>query len=152
MIKSVILVAVLLLALCYSAFFLMWNAEAKADVYTANVGGLQLHIPAVPVGFLPIVGALIGAFVMAVAAWGPWAAQRKATKLAEARLEKAIEKFNEQKGRLIARNEDIARLEARIEELEGLEVEEPLEELETADEDALEVPEAPVEDAELEGV
>ena len=55
---------------------------------------------------------------MAIAAWGPWAAQRRAAKEAEAKLQKAVDRFNEQKGRLAERNEEIQRLQARIAELE----------------------------------
>ena len=118
MIKSIIVVVVLLAGLCYSAFFLTWNSETKVDLVTLRAGGDPFWIQAVPVGFLPLAGLVIGALIMAVAAIGPWAAQRRAAKLAEAKLAKAVEKFNEQKGRLSARAEEIARLEARIAELE----------------------------------
>ncbi len=139
MVKSIVLVAVLLVGLAYSAFFLNWNSGTKVDLVTWDLFGDQYHIPGVPAGFLPIFGAVIGAAVMAIAAWLPWAHQRTATRTAEARLQKAIDKFNEQKGLLRTRNDRIAALETRVAELEAtaapvppMEAPEPIETLSAA--------------------
>jgi hypothetical protein len=111
-IRSIAIVAVLLVALLYAASFLMWNATAKADIVTWNLGE-TLWVGGVPVGFLPLLGAIIGAAMMAVAAWAPWAGQRAATAAAEAKLQRAMAKLNEQKRALAARDEQIARLTAQ---------------------------------------
>jgi hypothetical protein len=118
-VRSIILVALLLVGLLYASLFLMWNAETKVDLVTWGSMGGPLWIGGVPAGFLPLVGAIIGAAVMAIAAWLPWAAQRKATRSAEAKLAKVIEKFNEQKKLLAARKQELADLQARVDQLEG---------------------------------
>jgi hypothetical protein len=51
---------------------------------------------------------------MAVAAWAPWAAQRATARAANAKLARAIEKFNELKQRLAARDRMIEELEAQV--------------------------------------
>lgn len=120
MVRSIIIVAALLAGLAYAAFFLMWNAETRAHlIVTPKLGGHPYWIESVPVALLPIIGAVIGAVIMAIAAWLPWAGQRAAAKALEAKLQKAIDKFNEQKGILRARNERIADLEEELDELES---------------------------------
>jgi hypothetical protein len=116
--KAVLVVLLLLVGLCYAGAFLTWNGDTKVNLVTWHLGGDQRYVPNVPAGLLPIVGTIIGALVMAFAAWGPWASQRRAARAAEAKVQKAIEKFNEQKGRLAERNEEIGRLQERIGELE----------------------------------
>lgn len=114
MVKSIILVALLLAGFCYCAAFLMWNSEMTSDVVVWKVGGPQFWLPDVPIAFLPVIGTMIGAIVMAVAAWAPWATQRAASKAANAKLAKAIEKFNELKQRLAARDHMIEELETQL--------------------------------------
>lgn len=117
MVKSIVIVAGLLLLLFYSTFFLMWNSNTKANVVTLHLGGNPFWLEAVPIGILPLFGALVGALLMAVAAWVPWATQRNAAREAQAKLKKAMERLNEQKQALAARNERIAELEAQLEQL-----------------------------------
>lgn len=120
MVRSIIIVAVLLAGLAYAAFFLMWNADTRAHlIMTPKIGGHPYWIESVPVALLPIIGAVIGAVIMAIAAWLPWASQRAAVKALEAKLQKAVDRFNEQKGMLRARNERIAELEQELDELEA---------------------------------
>ncbi|NSW58405.1 MAG: hypothetical protein HPY44_20545 [Armatimonadetes bacterium] len=114
MVKSIIMVALLLAGFCYCAAFLMWNSALTTDVVVWNVATPQYWLPDVPIGFLPVVGTMIGAVIMAVAAWAPWASQRAAARAANAKLAKAIEKFNELKQRLAARDRMIEELEAQV--------------------------------------
>lgn len=114
MVKSIIMVALLLAGFCYCAAFLMWNSELTSDVVVWNFATPQYWLPDVPIGFLPVVGTMIGATIMAVAAWAPWASQRAAARAANAKLAKAIEKFNELKQRLAARDRMIEELEAQV--------------------------------------
>jgi hypothetical protein len=118
-VRSIVLVAALLLGLLYSAMFLMWNAETRVNVVVLNIGGPPFWIGGVPIGILPIVGAIIGAAVMAIAAWVPWANQRAATKAAEAKLKKAMERLASQKTALAQREEELAALQAQLEELQA---------------------------------
>lgn len=148
MVRSIIIVAVLLIGLCYVAFFLMWNADAKVNLVTWGIGGDPFWIEAVPVAFLPLLGAVIGALVMAIAAWLPWANQRAATKAAESKVQKVIQKFNEQKGILNARNERIAELE---EQLDDLQAEETPPGDTSAEQESSEPPQTTSTDAEQEG-
>lgn len=112
MIRSIVIVAVLLVALLYAASFLMWNANAKTDIVTWGLGE-TFWVGAVPVGFLPLLGAVLGAAMMAIAAWAPWAGQRATTRAAEAKLQRAMAKLGEQKRALASRDEQIARLAAQ---------------------------------------
>ncbi|MDI9585986.1 MAG: hypothetical protein QM473_17335 [Acidobacteriota bacterium] len=114
MVKSIIMVALLLAGFCYCAAFLMWNSELTTDVVVWHLASPQYWLPDVPIGFLPVVGTMIGAVVMAVAAWAPWAAQRATARAANAKLARAIEKFNELKQRLAARDRMIEELEAQV--------------------------------------
>lgn len=113
-VRSIILVAALLVGLLYSSVFLMWNAETRANVILLNVGGSPYWVGGVPVGFLPILGAIVGAAVMAIFAWVPWASQRAATRAAEAKLQKAMERLGSQKAALAKRDEDIADLQSQL--------------------------------------
>ena len=119
MVRSIIIVAALLALMFYCAGFLMWNQGARTDVITWQVGGPPMWVGDVPIGFLPLIGAMVGAIIMAIAAWAPWAAQRVAARAANAKLDRAIEKFNEQKARLQTRDETIANLHSQIEELQA---------------------------------
>jgi len=118
-VRSIIMVAALLALMLYCAAFLMWNQGARADVITFQLGGPPMWIGDVPIGFLPLIGAMVGATIMAIAAWAPWATQRVAVKAANAKLDRAIEKFNEQKARLQARDETIANLQSEIDDLQA---------------------------------
>lgn len=114
MVRSIVLVAALLVGLLYSSVFLMWNAETRANVILFNVGGPPFWVEGVPIGFLPILGAIIGAAVMAIAAWVPWANQRAATKMAEAKLQKAVERLGAQKATIAQRDDELAALHEQI--------------------------------------
>ena len=118
MLKAILIVVLLLVALCYAALFLTWNGDMRVNLLVWRIGGDPWWLQSVPAGLLPVAGAVAGALVMAFAAWGPWATQRRAAKTAEAKVQKAVEKFNEQKGRLAERNETIQRLQDHIAELE----------------------------------
>lgn len=119
MVRSIVLVAALLLGLLYSALFLMWNAETRVNVVVLNIGGPPFWIGGVPIGILPILGAIIGAAVMAIAAWVPWANQRLATRSAEAKLKKAMERLASQKSALAQREEELEALRAQMEQLQA---------------------------------
>jgi hypothetical protein len=117
-IKSILTVAALLVVLIYSAAFFMWNANTTANVVTWQILGTPYWLPDVPIGFLPLAGAAIGAIIMAVAAWMPWAAQRKTARIAQEKLKTAIQRFKEQKQRVEAQNDRIEELQDEIVELE----------------------------------
>lgn len=125
MAKSILIVAALLAVLLYSAAFFMWNAETKVNVITFDLQGAPWWIGDVPIGFLPLAGAVIGALIMAVAAWLPWAKQRDQANRATEKLSKAVEKFNQLKERLQARNETIEQLHDEIEQLQQQAAERP---------------------------
>lgn len=120
MVRYVLAVIALLIGLMYSFAFLLWNSAEKVNVITWH---LMLPNPvwveSVPIGMLPLLGAFVGAVVALALVWSPWTRQRAVTKAAEAKLQKAVKKFNEQKARLTAQNEEIAALEDQVAALQA---------------------------------
>lgn len=144
MVRSIILVAALLAGFCYCAAFLMWNAELKTEVIVWNLGGSPQWLPDIPIAFLPIVGTMVGALIMAIAAWAPWASQRAAAKAARTKMTKALQRFDEQKERIEAQRAEIEELKERLEEAESaVETVAAPAESETAEEDVAEDVELP---------
>lgn len=111
MVRSILLVFASLVGLSYAALFLMWNANTKADIVTWGLGE-TLWVGGIPVGFLVLVGALVGAVGMVLGVWGPWAGLSASARASEAKLQKAVARLNEQKRQLAARDEEISRLNA----------------------------------------
>ena len=72
MLKSVIIVVVLLIALCYAAVFLTWNGQTKVDLVTWRLGGEPWWVQGVPAGLLPAAGAVIGAIATGVGLSSDW--------------------------------------------------------------------------------
>lgn len=119
MVKAILIVAALVLCLLYTALFLKWNADTSVNLITWDLGGGNpWWFGDVAVGLLPIIGMALGALIMAVAAWVPWSTQRRTAKTATAKLNLAIEKFNQQKELLKKRNSTIEELQVQVEELE----------------------------------
>ena len=117
MLRSIIIVVALLAALTYAAMFLNWNRDTTANIITLNVGTSQFWLPDIPIGLLPMAGALIGAIAMALAAWSPWASQRAAAKSANAKVEKALAKVNECKDRITADRREIEALRRKCQQI-----------------------------------
>ena len=105
-----------LLFVVYSALFVFWNATTTADLITFKAGSEGFWVPSVPIGFLPLVGLIIGAILMAVMLIFPWSAQRSKIRELEAKVQKAILKLREQKAAIAARDEQIAGLSTRLQE------------------------------------
>jgi len=119
-VRYVLAVTALLIGLMYSFAFLLWNSAEKVNVVTWH---LMLPNPVwvegVPIGILPLLGAFVGAVVALLLVWSPWTRQRAETRAAEAKLQRAVKKFNEQKARLTAQNEEIAALEDQVAALQA---------------------------------
>lgn len=109
MLRSVLVVLGLLVGLSYTALFLMWNANTKADIVTWGLGE-TFWVGGIPVGFLVLVGALLGAVCMVLGVWGPWAAASASAKASEGKFQKAVTRLNEMKRQLAAKDEQIAKL------------------------------------------
>jgi len=129
--RFILVVVAVLIGLLYSAYFVAWNATNKVVIITWNAWMLGMEtprwIPEVPVGMLPILGAAIGGFAVALGAWLPWMSQRRTSKTADLKLRKAIAKFQEQKALAQERDERIVELESEIEQLRADAAEEPAE-------------------------
>lgn len=106
-----------LLFVVYSALFVFWNATTTADLITFKAGSEGFWVPSVPVGFLPLVGLIIGAILMAVMLIFPWSAQRGKIRELEAKVQKAVLKLREQKTAIAMRDEQLTGLSARLQEL-----------------------------------
>lgn len=100
MLRAVATVIVLVLICGYVALFLSWNATPR-PIVTLQLGGTTYE-QAMPVGFLFVIGVLVGSIVMAIALWGPWnalkaneAQQRELIQRARTRLKAQEDKIRE---------------------------------------------------------
>ncbi len=79
--------------LTYGVFFVLWNQGIIVDLLLWPGPPNAVYANEVPIGLVPLAGVVIGAILMAVAAWGAWASQRAIAVMANAQVERAKEKL-----------------------------------------------------------
>ncbi len=106
--SAVLKVLVLLLVIAYCALFIFWNGQY------VTVVGLDLldnrYVQEMPLGFLALIGAVLGALVMAIFTWGEWAVQKRRADTAEAQVAKAKTKLQELADIIKQHRQEIAEL------------------------------------------
>lgn len=96
MLGAVIKVLFFVVVFVYAALFIMWNQGVFVDLVDLTLWPWPpkaFYALGVQIGLLPLVGVVVGAVFMAVAAWGAWANQRAATAVASAQVARAKEKL-----------------------------------------------------------
>ena len=101
-------VLILILVIAYCALFITWNSQL------VTVAGLDWfgdrYVQDVPAGYLPLIGAGIGAVVMAIMASAAWGAQKSQADRAVARVAKAKAKLQELAVLIKQQRQEIAQL------------------------------------------
>lgn len=117
MLKVIIKVVVALLFLAYGAFFLAWNM--KAETIVGFQWGADTYSQILPVGALAFVGLIIGALIMAIAAWSSWATQKTTADRATAMVKKAKTKLQAQLDTINELRDEVDRLQAEVASLQA---------------------------------
>lgn len=112
MVKVIISVLVALLLLAYGAGFLSWNI-APQEVTGLWLGGVR-YSQTLPLGSLVFIGLIIGAAIMAVAAWSVWTTQKATADKATAMVKKAKVKLQAQLDEINDLRGEIQRLECEV--------------------------------------
>ena len=115
MAKVILKVLVLIIVIGYAALFMSWNPTP-----TTVVGAIwpptdgQQWVEELPLGCLPLLGAVLGAVFMAIAAWGEWARQKGAADKASAQVQQAKTKLQELADRINQQRDQITQLERKL--------------------------------------
>ena len=108
MASAILKVLVIVLVIVYCALFITWNSQL------VTVAGLDWfgdrYVQDVPAGYLPLIGAGIGAVVMAIMASAAWGAQKSQADRAVARVAKAKAKLQELAVLIKQQRQEIAQL------------------------------------------
>ena len=115
MTSVIVKVLLMLVIIAYAALFITWN-PATVPVCGAvwpPPDGVRWIQP-LPLGYLPLLGAVAGAVFMAIAAWGEWARQKGAADQAGAQLQKAKAKLQELADRIKQQRSQISELEKKL--------------------------------------
>lgn len=115
--KVILKVVIGLALLAYAAMFLSWNMTQQ-EIISWQMFGVRYSQP-LPVGALAFAGLVIGAIVMAVAAWSAWAAQKAAADKAVATVKKAKVKLQAQLDMINELRAEIERLEDELDSLQA---------------------------------
>jgi len=115
MVKVIVKVIIGLLALCYGALFLSWNMGPQ-EIISWQMGGWKYSQP-LPLGTLPFIGLVVGAVIMAIAAWSAWAVQKGAADRATGMVKKAKAKLQAQLDTINELRAEAERLKSEMESL-----------------------------------
>jgi hypothetical protein len=110
MVKVIVKVLVALGVLAYGALFLSWNMTPQ-EITGLSLGSVR-YSQMLPAGSLVFIGLIVGAVIMAAAAWSSWAAQKAAADHAAAVVKKA-------KVKLQAQLDEMNNLRAEVQKLQG---------------------------------
>lgn len=111
--QAVLTVLVMILVVVYAVFFAIWNNGA-VDVVGFQFGGTT-YSQSLPMAFLPLVGIVVGAVIMAISLWGPWAAMRRTAIAARGQLDVATQKSNERAKKVNALSKEVKQLKSELE-------------------------------------
>ena len=86
-------VLIVMVLVVYCAGFIAWNSQTTTVVGWDLMG--YRYVQDMPLAYLALEGALLGAVLMAIAAWGEWARQKRRANVAAAQVAKANNKLQE---------------------------------------------------------
>jgi len=128
MINVILKVLILIVIIGYAALFISWNpgyVEVCGGVWPPGPQG-QRWVEELPLGYLPLIGAGLGAVFMAIAAWGEWARQKATANQARAQVQKAKAKLQELADRVKQQRTQIDQLGRQLAEAKSSAGEEPV--------------------------
>lgn len=106
----------LIIIIGYVVLFISWNPD-----YVTVCGGVwppepagQRWVEELPIGYLPLIGAALGAVVMAIAAWGEWARQKGVANQSRAQVQKAKAKLQQLADMIKQQRRQISELEKKL--------------------------------------
>jgi len=112
--SAVLKVLVLLLVIAYCTLFVFWNGQY------VTVVGLDLwwgrYVQDMPLGFLALIGAVLGAVVMAIFVWGEWAQQKARADRAAGQVAQAKAKLQKLADIIKQHRQEIAQLKQQAPE------------------------------------
>ena len=118
--KVILKVLLLLIIVGYAALFLVWNPNyvTVCGLVWPPVPQGERWIEQLPLGSLPLMGAVLGVILMAIAAWGEWARQKATADQARAQVQKAKVKLQELVGKIKEQHSQIQELQRQVGEPE----------------------------------
>ncbi len=114
--QAIVTVLVLIAVVVYAVFFALWNQEV-AQVVGFQFGG-QAYMQSMPMAFLPLLGLVVGAVVMALSLWAPWAAIKRAAVTAQGQLALEKKRSNDRAKKADALSKQVKQLKAELAEAE----------------------------------
>jgi len=127
MTKVILRVLILLVIIGYAALFISWNPD-----YVTVCGGMwppepqgERWVQELPLGYLPLIGAVGGVILMAIVAWGEWSHQKATSDQARAQVQKAKVKLQELVDRIKRQRAQIDQLEQQLAEAKSAPAAEP---------------------------
>jgi hypothetical protein len=111
--KVIFKVVVALAVLAYGALFLSWNMAPTEITGLYWLGGVR-YSQSLPLGSLVFIGLILGAVIMAIAAWSAWASQKAVADKATAMVKKAKVKLQAQLDEMNELRADNERLQSEI--------------------------------------
>lgn len=117
--QAIVTVLVLIIVVIYAVLFAFWNQEV-VEVVSLQIPG-QTFVQKMPLAFLPLVGLVVGAVVMAVSLWGPWASAKRAVAIATSQVDVEKQRSNERAKKVNRLIEQVKQLKAELAEAAGQE-------------------------------
>lgn len=117
--QAIVTVLVLIIVVIYAVLFAFWNQEV-VEVVSLQIPG-QTFVQTMPLAFLPLVGLVVGAVVMAVSLWGPWASAKRAVAITTSQVDVEKQRSNERAKKVNRLIEQVKQLKAELAEATGQE-------------------------------
>jgi uncharacterized membrane protein YciS (DUF1049 family) len=115
--QAIVTVLVLIAVVVYAVFFALWNQEV-VQVVGFQFGG-QAYVQSMPIAFLPLLGLVVGAVVMALSLWAPWATIKRAAVTAQGQLALEKKRSNDRAKKADALSKQLKQLKAELAEGKG---------------------------------
>jgi len=118
MVQAIVTVLVLIVVVIYAVFFAFWN-QGVVEVVGFQFGTQAWVEKTMPVAFLPLLGLVVGAAVMALSLWGPWLAAKRAVNTVRAQVQAEKQKSNERAKRVNSLLKQVKELKAELAAAKG---------------------------------
>ena len=117
--QAIVTVLVLIIVVIYAVLFAFWNQEV-VHVVSLQIPG-QTFGQEMPLAFMPLIGLVVGAVVMALSLWAPWASAKRAVRTGADQVDAERQKSNERARKVNRLIEQVKQLKADLAEATGQE-------------------------------